>query len=82
MASYKTTISVNGQKHDTLKDILPDTAKQLDILFIAKTPATKSVNAGHYFQGRQGQMFWNRLKEYGVLSVRPVSSPKNRSFKS
>lgn len=71
MASYKTTISVNGQKHDTLKDILPDTVKQLDILFIAKTPATKSVNAGHYFQGRQGQMFWNRLKEYGVLSVRP-----------
>lgn len=71
MANYKTTINVNGQKHDTLKDILPDTVKQLDILFIAKTPATKSVTAGHYFQGRQGQMFWNRLKEYGVLSVRP-----------
>ena len=70
MQSFKTTITVNGQRHDTLKDILPDPAKQLDILFIAKTPATKSVAAGHYFQGRQGQMFWNRLKEYNILTVR------------
>jgi mismatch-specific thymine-DNA glycosylase len=41
----------------------------LDILFIAKTPATVSVDAGHYFQGRQGRMFWNKLSEYEILKV-------------
>lgn len=73
MTDFKTTITVDEQVHDTLKDILPTTARQLDILFIAKTPATKSVDAGHYFQGRQGQMFWNKLKEYNILTVRPNS---------
>ena len=37
-------------------------------LFVAKTPAPVSVEAGHYFQGAQGTMFWNRLKKYGLLS--------------
>ena len=37
------------------------------MLFVAKVPTPRSVNAGHYFQGRQGQMFWNRLREYGLL---------------
>lgn len=71
MANFRTIIVVNGQRHETLEDILPDPTKPLDILFIAKTPATKSVAAGHYFQGRQGQMFWNKLKEHNILKVRP-----------
>jgi len=59
-------ITVDGRQVRTLRDILP--AKPgLRVLFIAKTPALVSADAGHYFQGAQGQMFWNRLKEYGLL---------------
>jgi len=71
MTNFKTTVKVNGELHETLKDILPSEKQKLKILFIAKTPALKSVQAGHYFQGRQGQMFWNKLKENGLLTVRP-----------
>lgn len=71
METYKISLSVNGKTVDTLRDILPEDNRKLIILFIAKTPAPKSVDAGHYFQGRQGQMFWNKLKEYGILEVRP-----------
>jgi mismatch-specific thymine-DNA glycosylase len=68
MKDFKTKITVNGKSHDTLADILPDSG-QLKILFIAKTPAPVSVDAGHYFQGRQGKMFWNKLADYGILNV-------------
>ena len=64
--NYRITTIVNGRKADTLADILPDKGK-LNILMIAKTPAPVSVKAGHYFQGQQGKMLWNRLAEYGIL---------------
>ena len=64
--NYRTKIKIDGKEVETLKDILPE-QPGLDILFIAKTPALKSVEAGHYFQGTQGTMFWNRLREYGIL---------------
>ncbi|HEY8748778.1 MAG TPA: uracil-DNA glycosylase family protein [Tepidisphaeraceae bacterium] len=60
-------ITVDGRQVRTLRDILPD-VPGLRILFIAKTPAPVSVEAGHYFQGTQGRMFWNRLKTYGLLT--------------
>ncbi|MDI6766382.1 MAG: hypothetical protein QME52_06125, partial [Bacteroidota bacterium] len=68
MANHRITITVNGKQVNTLEDILP-TQAGLRILFIAKTPAPVSVDAGHYFQGTQGTMFWNRLADYGVLNV-------------
>jgi len=61
------TISVKGEKIDTLADILPEKGK-LNILIIAKTPAPISVKAGHYFQGQQGKMLWNKLTEYGIMT--------------
>jgi G:T/U-mismatch repair DNA glycosylase len=66
MADNAMTITVDGRKVRTLRDILP-TRPGLRVLFVAKTPAPVSVEAGHYFQGLQGRMFWNRLKEYGLL---------------
>jgi hypothetical protein len=36
-------------------------------LFVAKTPAPPSVEAGHYFQGRHGTNFWSSLKKYDLL---------------
>lgn len=47
---------------------MPEYGK-LKILFIAKTPTLKSVQAGHYFQGKQGRSFWNKLAQYGILTV-------------
>jgi len=68
MTTFKTKITVDGKQHETLADILPEVGN-LEILFIAKTPATVSVAAGHYFQGKQGTMFWNRLSDYNILKV-------------
>lgn len=70
MESYQTKITVNSREILTLKDILPEDPG-LKILFIAKTPAPISVNAGHYFQGSQGTAFWNKLKNYGILKASP-----------
>lgn len=72
--NYKTKITVDNIEYETLKDILPET-NNLDILFIAKTPALISVDKGHYFQGRQGKAFWNKLIEYDILSVEKDSYP-------
>ena len=63
--NHKIKIEVNGKEVETLSDILPDN-KNLDILFIAKTPSPVSVDAGHYFQGTQGIMFWNKLANYNI----------------
>lgn len=59
-------ITVDGRKVRTLRDILPE-KPGLRVLFVAKTPAPISVEAGHYFQGLQGRVFWNRLREYRLL---------------
>ena len=66
MAGNSILSESNGHKVRTLSDILPETPG-LKALFIAKTPAPRSVEAGHYFQGKQGQQFWARLKTYGLL---------------
>jgi len=68
MANYKIEVKVNGKIFNTLSDILPIEG-ELDILFIAKTPTPISVEAGHYFQGKQGTMLWNKLSEYDILRV-------------
>jgi TDG/mug DNA glycosylase family protein len=60
-------VSVEGQEILTLRDILPATSSLL-ALFVAKTPAMSSVEAGHYFQGQHGTNFWNSLKKYGLLN--------------
>ena len=65
---YKTKINVDGKEIETLAGILPEIPK-FEILFIAKTPAPVSVEAGHYFQGIQGKMFWNKLARYNILNV-------------
>lgn len=66
MADSSTTIVLNGQQIRTLRDIVPE-RPGLRVLFVGKTPTTTSVRAGHYFQGPQGQMFWNKLKRYHLL---------------
>jgi len=70
MGHFKSIINVNGNPYETLADILPYPIKNLDILFIAKTPATTSVEIGHYFQGKHGKMFWNKLINHQLLTIK------------
>lgn len=66
MANNRISIEIDGQQAPTLRDILPGNPG-LRILFIGKTPAPKSVEAGHYFQGAQGKAFWKALRTYRIL---------------
>jgi len=51
MPNYRTSVIVNGKTYLTLQDILPTTEKQMDILFIAKTPALKKRESRTLFSG-------------------------------
>ena len=68
--NYKIVLKTNGEEFETLADILPNKSEFLHVLFIAKTPVPISVEIGHYFQGRQGKMFWNKLQDYDIFHVK------------
>lgn len=53
-----------GQEIETLADLIPDTPRAI---CVGINPAPPSVTAGHYFQGRQGQRFYARLRRAGLL---------------
>src|SRR4051794_28870307 len=53
-----------GNQIDTLDDLLPVPVRAV---CVGINPAPVSVAAGHYFQGRQGQRFFARLRQAGVL---------------
>ncbi len=71
MVDYSVWQEFEGRKVRTLRDILPE-RPGVRALFVAKTPAHVSVEAGHYFQGKQGQSFWRQLRQYGMLHPRTV----------
>lgn len=66
--SYQIPIEVNGHPVVTLADILP-AAGPMRMLIVGKTPASVSVESGHYFQGQQGTMLWKGLQRAGILHV-------------
>jgi uracil-DNA glycosylase len=70
VANFKATIEVGGQSFETLADILPANSGKLKILFIGKTPMQESVDVGHYFQGKHGKFFWNKLANYNILTTK------------
>ena len=53
-----------GTEVDTLADLLPSRPRAV---CVGINPAPTSVAAGHYYQGRQGQRFFARLVQTGVL---------------
>ena len=61
---HRVRIEWMGAQIDTLDDLMPD---GLRAICIGINPAPPSVAAGHYFQGRQGQRFFARLRQAGVL---------------
>jgi TDG/mug DNA glycosylase family protein len=61
---HRTTITVNGATVETLADLPPLRDR---LLFVGLNPSPVSVEAGHYFQGRLGQLFWRRLMIAAIL---------------
>ena len=61
---HRTTIVVDGLPIETLADLPPLRDR---LLFVGLNPSPVSVEAGHYFQGRLGRLFWQRLMTAAIL---------------
>jgi TDG/mug DNA glycosylase family protein len=61
---HRMTILVDGVPTETLADLPPLRDR---LLFVGLNPSPVSVEAGHYFQGRLGQLFWRRLMTAAIL---------------
>ena len=61
---HRITIDVGGSAIETLADLPPLRDR---LLFVGLNPSPVSVEAGHYFQGRLGQLFWRRLIAADIL---------------
>jgi TDG/mug DNA glycosylase family protein len=61
---HRTTLQLDGTPVETLADLPPLRDR---LLFVGLNPSPVSVRAGHYFQGRLGRMFWERLMVAQIL---------------
>ena len=61
---HRTSIRVGIATVETLADLPPLRDR---LLFVGLNPSPVSVEAGHYFQGRLGHLFWRRLMTAGIL---------------
>lgn len=64
MAGHRVTIEWMGAQVETLADLFPPAPRAI---CVGINPAPSSVAAGHYYQGRQGQRFFTRLRQSGLL---------------
>jgi double-stranded uracil-DNA glycosylase len=62
--SHRASLAIDGKRVETLADLPPLRDR---LLFVGLNPSPVSVNAGHYFQGRLGRMFWERLMVAQIL---------------
>jgi double-stranded uracil-DNA glycosylase len=62
--SHRATEEWMGQQVETLEDLL---RPGLRPVCIGINPAPRSVRAGHYYQGRLGQQFYERLRRAELL---------------
>lgn len=56
-------INLSGRKVATLKELL---RPGLKAVFVGLNPSCISAKSGHYYQGRHGRLFWNRLSRYRI----------------
>jgi TDG/mug DNA glycosylase family protein len=56
--AHRATLVIDGVPVETLADLPPLRDR---LLFVGLNPSPVSVEAGHYFQGRLGRAFWERL---------------------
>src|SRR6476661_1657020 len=67
--SHRITIDIDGFPTETLADLPPLRDR---LLFVGLNPSPVSVEAGHYFQGRLGRLFWGRLMTAAILPADTV----------
>lgn len=70
---HRITMRLDGQEFETFEDIIPP-SPGFKFLLVGKTPAPKSVQAGHYFY--KNTQFWNRFRDYGLLNS-PSGEPED-----
>lgn len=58
------TILVDGHPVTTLAEYI---CPGLRGIFVGINPAPPSVAAGHYYQGRLGRRFWDRVRTYNIV---------------
>ena len=61
---HRATIEIAGVPIETLADLPPLRDR---LLFVGLNPSVVSVEAGHYFQGQLGHLFWRRLMAAAIL---------------
>jgi TDG/mug DNA glycosylase family protein len=66
--THRVTEEWMGKQVETLADLL---RPNLRAVCIGINPAPTSVAAGHYYQGKSGQRFYERLRRAGVLPRTP-----------
>ncbi|MBV8564647.1 MAG: hypothetical protein JO273_04225 [Methylobacteriaceae bacterium] len=62
------TINISGQDVRTLRELL---RPGLKAVFVGINPSRVSVDAGHYYQGKLGRRFWDRLQQYRITTTLP-----------
>lgn len=68
MTDHRRTETWLGETVETLEDLL---RPNLRAVVIGINPSRVSVEAGHYYQGRLGQLLFRRLKEVGLFDGAP-----------
>jgi TDG/mug DNA glycosylase family protein len=66
MTGHRVTTECLGTVVETLADLIPEAPRAI---CVGINPAPISVAVGHYYQGRQGQRFFRRLRHAGVLGA-------------
>jgi TDG/mug DNA glycosylase family protein len=67
-----------GETVVTLEDLL---RPGLRAVVVGINPSPVSVEAGHYYQGRLGQLFFGRLREAGVLDLSGDGFEDDQAFR-
>jgi len=70
-------ITVNGREIVTLKELL---RPGLKAVFVGLNPSRESVKKGHYYQGRLGRRFWNRLRDYSIVPALTEGAEDDDAF--
>jgi len=70
-------ITVRGQSFWTLRELL---RPGLKAVFVGLNPSPRSVELGHYYQGRHGKRFWNRLRKHHIIQDLPSTAEDDVAF--
>lgn len=74
---HRITISWQGQQVETLADLL---RPELRAICVGINPSPASVATGHYYQGRIGRRFWQRLQRAGVIEEAGTGHEDDAAF--